>query len=255
VISAKTRKILWARSANRCAICKNKLTVDATSSDHDSVLGEECHIVSGKEHGPRFDASFPEEHLDGLPNLILLCPTDHKTVDDQCRTYTPQVLLAIKAQHEAWVSSRLTKGDSAPPLRIRRLKIPSHLVRITSGAGLLTLVGEASAYDFQHDEPENEAEVELLSGFLQEAWDYGEIADSLEAGDRVRAAFRISNLLGELEQGGFWVFGEQEVQRIEGGVTLPSSFPVAVLRVIRKTSPEIIKIVCPSDEPPMSDQA
>lgn len=242
VISQKTRKILWGRSGNRCAICKLKLTADATKSDNESVLGEECHIISGREHGPRFDVSLPQDRLNAPENLILLCPTHHKAVDDQFHTYTSEKLQAIKTQHEDWVSSTLTEEAAATPLCIRRIRIPSHLMRLTSGRDILAIVGDASGYAFLHDEPESEAEVELLSGFLQEAQDYGEIAASLEAGDRVKVAFRISTLLNELAQAGFWVFGEQELQQIEGGVGLPSPFPVAILRVIRKINPEIIRV-------------
>ena len=47
--------------------------------------------------------------------------------------------------------------------------------------------------------------------------------------------------LEELEQAGFWVFGERQVRRIEGGTGAPSPFPVAILQVLRATNPEIIK--------------
>ena len=86
------------------------------------------------------------------------------------------------------------------------------------------------------------AEVELISGFLQEAQDYGDLSGDLEAGDRVKAAFEMSARLEELEQAGFWVFGGREVRRLEGGVGSPSPFHVAILQVPRADSPEIIKL-------------
>ena len=45
-INDKTRKVLWGRSGNRCAICRRELVLDATTVDDVSVVGEECHIVS-----------------------------------------------------------------------------------------------------------------------------------------------------------------------------------------------------------------
>ena len=52
-ITDKTRKILWGRSGNRCAICKNELVIDATGQDAESVVAEECHIISPRQNGPR----------------------------------------------------------------------------------------------------------------------------------------------------------------------------------------------------------
>jgi hypothetical protein len=56
---------------------------------------------------------------------------------------------------------------------------------------------------FDHLEPNSPEEAQLLAGLLQEAQDSGD----LEAGDRVQAAFRIRELVAELEKAGFWVFG------------------------------------------------
>jgi predicted restriction endonuclease len=85
-ISDKTRKILWGRSGNRCAFCRHELVIDATTADDESVIGEECHILSRKGQGPRYDSSYPSEQLDEAENLILLCRIHHKMVDDQHET-------------------------------------------------------------------------------------------------------------------------------------------------------------------------
>jgi hypothetical protein len=82
--------------------------------------------------------------------------------------------------------------------------------------------------------------VELLAAFLQEAQDWGDLWGELEAGDRVKTAHRLSTLLRELEEAGFLVFGGREIQLLEGGITPPSSFPVAILRVVRATNPEVM---------------
>ena len=54
-------------------------------------------------------------------NLVLLCRTHHKMVDDQHETYTAEVLHKIKANHEKWVSSTLTEEKQVQPVRIRRI--------------------------------------------------------------------------------------------------------------------------------------
>lgn len=106
-ITDKTRKILWGRSGNRCAICKHELVVDATVIDGESVVGDECHIISSRSDGPRYDSSYPQEKLDIYENLILLCRVHHKMVDDQNESYTVDMLRRIKIDHEAWVSQKL----------------------------------------------------------------------------------------------------------------------------------------------------
>ncbi len=216
----------------------------ATPADDNSVVGEECHIVSGKDQGPRHDPTFPVDRLDEHENLILLCRVHHKMVDDQHETYTVEVLSKLKANHEKWVSSSLSEEQRRPRIRIRRIKenIPNHLIRLTSGRDIMAIVGGACAFSFDHDEPQSEAEVDLLSEFLQEAQDWGELSAELEAGDHVRAASRMTTLLREVEEAGFWVFGGREIQRLEGGLDPPSPWPIAILRVIRATNPEIIRV-------------
>ncbi len=243
-VSDKTRKILWGRSGNRCAIFRHELVVDATPGDDESVIGEECHIVSRAGSGPRFNPSVPESDLDDSANLTLLCRVHHKMVDDQHETYTVEVLRSLKANHEKWVSSTLTEGKPIGPVRVRRIagNIPSHLVRLTSGRDPFAVVDGASGYAFEHEEPTSDAEAELLASFLQEMQDYGEVSTVLEAGDRVQAGFRMSALLQDLAQAGFWVFGGREVRRLEGGVAAPSPFPVAILQFLRKSNPEIIRV-------------
>jgi hypothetical protein len=105
-ISDRTRKLLWGKSGNRCAKCFRVLTVEETELDDPSIVGEECHIVSGRD-GPRSDAGFPPEEIDDYPNLILLCRIDHKTVDDQEHTFDALVLRTMKEAHERKVARAL----------------------------------------------------------------------------------------------------------------------------------------------------
>ena len=42
-ISDKDRKHLWAKSGNRCAICRQELFL-SNKNNEDFNIGEECHI-------------------------------------------------------------------------------------------------------------------------------------------------------------------------------------------------------------------
>ena len=45
-ITSKTRKELWAKSGNRCAICKKELVHQISQEDGSFIIGDECHIIS-----------------------------------------------------------------------------------------------------------------------------------------------------------------------------------------------------------------
>jgi len=106
-VNDKTRKLLWGRSGSRCAFCRSELIMDATPHDNESVVGEECHIISGKSKGPRYDPEFSVDKIDSYSNLILLCRIHHKIIDDQSETFTTDILRQLKANHERWVTETL----------------------------------------------------------------------------------------------------------------------------------------------------
>jgi len=244
-ISDKTRKILWARSGNQCAICKRELVIDATPHENDSVVAEECHIISERERGPRHDPTYlPKEKVDSYENLVLLCRVHHKMVDDQEDTYTTDILRRIKSNHEASVAKRLKARPSANALRVRRVEnIPPYLFRLTTGNQVLDVVGDASACSMNHDGLRSQAEVDLVGDFLQSAQDWGEMWSELGPASRVNASFNLTQSLEELEQAGFFVFGGREVQFLEGGNQEKSSpWPVATLSVLRESNESIIRV-------------
>ena len=92
---------MWVPSGNKCAICRQTLVIEASTESEQSLVGEECHIVSGRRKGPRADPAFPADRIDSVDNLLLLCNIHHKMVDDQPETYTSDTLLRIKVDHFA----------------------------------------------------------------------------------------------------------------------------------------------------------
>lgn len=201
-VTNKTRKVLWARSGNLCAICHSTLVVTKTTKDKDSVVGDECHIVSGKQGGPRYDPSMQADLLDDVENLILLCAADHKMVDDQTEQYSPAVLRDIKLKHERWVSEKLKSDKSLPRLRVRRFKneIPKHLGRVTNGYEFFRLASPCSGMYPYSDEDLDDQEIELVGGFIQNVKDWKDIYDDLEPIQQMRAAKSITDEISELKE-------------------------------------------------------
>lgn len=91
--------------------CQKQLFIDATETDDETLIGEMCHIVADKDNGPRGKSDLVSEKRDKYANLILLCRNHHREVDQQENSFSVDVLLEMKANHEAWVRSKLSSLD------------------------------------------------------------------------------------------------------------------------------------------------
>jgi hypothetical protein len=237
-ISVKSRKLLWGRSGNQCAYCDCDLIMEGTSGAYVSVVGDECHIVAIAGEGPRADPSFPLENIDDYSNLILLCKTHHKMVDDRYSEFTVDVLKKLKKRHEEKVSKLLTgnfgrSAQKGPP--------SGHLKRIVNGKEILDIMIGAYAYEFDNDEMRSEDEAGYVGSFLQTIQDWGEIGEDISAADRVSASFQLTGEIKELDDNGFWVFGARVIRNINAGGVV-DKWPIAVVRVHRKNNPNILKV-------------
>jgi hypothetical protein len=106
-ISERTRKLLWGKAGNRCAICRRELAISGAGSERDSIVGEECHIVARELDGPRGVSDLTEQQRDEYENIILLCNIHHKQIDDQVASFPAERLKGIKLHHERWVRASL----------------------------------------------------------------------------------------------------------------------------------------------------
>ena len=242
-ISDKTRKILWGRSGNRCAICRQRLVVDETSVDAESVVGDECHVHSSAPNGPRYDSAIDPQRIDDLTNLLLLCRVHHKMVDDQFETYTAELLRSIKENHERWVDSKFKEAEGLQSVKVRRFKseIPALLKTIESGQELFNLASGCHGSYQSHSDDLSDDEVEIVGGFLQSLKDWVDISGDLEPIDKVRAAKSLGDELDEIHRRGFLVFAAKEKQRLEGGVVAPSDFFVLHVSVVRENDTNIVR--------------
>lgn len=214
--------------------------MEATETDAEAVVGDECHIVARTPGGPRFGA-IPADAVDDYANLILLCKVDHKRVDDQPNFFTAERLQAIKTAHESWVHTSLSaQAPQAFNYRIRKGREEQRfrLVLLSSGSELVNLVTGSYGYDFDHDDLESEAEVEMVADFLQELHDLGDLYDDMESGERVRTRFRLSSALQDLSEGGFLVYGGKLQRVLEVGND-HSPWPISMVRVLRASNPII----------------
>ncbi len=96
--SLSTIKRLFCQTGRRCAFpdCKERIVAESGA-----IIGEICHIKARNAHGPRFDPEQSEAERQGYDNLLLLCPTHHRTIDAQPEVFSVALLKDMKAQAEA----------------------------------------------------------------------------------------------------------------------------------------------------------
>src|SRR5437870_1542164 len=96
--SIPTVKALFAVSGNVCAFpeCDRPL-VDQSSN---VVIGEVCHIEAASPGGPRYGSQQSEDERQGFANLVLMCASHHKIIDERVSDFPVERLREIKKRHE-----------------------------------------------------------------------------------------------------------------------------------------------------------
>jgi hypothetical protein len=67
----------------------------------DTLVGEICHIKGKRPEAARHDPNQSMAEVNDYENIILLCPTHHKVVDDDEEAYTVARLQRMKVENEA----------------------------------------------------------------------------------------------------------------------------------------------------------
>ncbi|MCS4302416.1 HNH endonuclease [Chryseobacterium sp. BIGb0232] len=233
-ISDKTRKFLWAKSGNRCAICKTEL-ITGTDASEEFNVGEECHIISSKKNGPRHLPNLQD--YNNYENLLLLCRNHHKEIDELVDTYSEEILRYMKVNHENWVRTAIANA-----IQDDKAKKPKFLMRITSGKELLNVISEAHGYNTDYDELRDRDEAEYIGGIIQTFIDFGDICGMVQAYDKVQMSYDLQQLLDELEDNGYYVFGERDPNAILPHISGTDKWVVATLIIRKKENPEIYKV-------------
>ncbi|MBV6728576.1 HNH endonuclease [Nocardioides daeguensis] len=95
--SEQTIKILFGQ-ARRCAYpgCNSPLIFDDADRGVRTPVAEIAHIRSASPDGPRHDPDFPGDQLNREGNLLLLCGTHHRAVDQAHAVFPVEELLEWK---------------------------------------------------------------------------------------------------------------------------------------------------------------
>jgi hypothetical protein len=95
--------LLWGRAAGRCefAGCNQPLWKSPVTQEQ-VKLAELAHIYSFSDDGPRGNEGIAPETINNIANLILVCRSCHKTIDQdkEGKRYTAALLQRMKQAHE-----------------------------------------------------------------------------------------------------------------------------------------------------------
>lgn len=95
-----TRLELAVRAGGRCEFpgC-NRFLLEHHLTFTGGNFAQVAHIVAFSRRGPRGGATRPS-NINSLANLLFLCPTCHKLIDDHPDAYPREALESFKAEHE-----------------------------------------------------------------------------------------------------------------------------------------------------------
>ena len=236
-ISIKTQKVLWAKSGNRCILCRIELVQEVEGSTENLIIGQQCHIVSEKGKGPRSNSNF-ENDYDGYENLILLCANDHKRIDELTEIYTPEKLILFKQLHEHWVKTTLEKDATAFANDERNVK---SLPLIKTGKQLLEIIRGAHVSDFESEELKTNEEAKSVGYIFDLLRDYIDILDELRFSDLAKLGIELNSEIAKVEKLGFLAFGMKRTLRLrqKSGKDM-GVFETASIVIVRKDNPSIV---------------
>jgi alr3663 protein len=98
-IPASIQKRLYSESAGMCNLCRNRV----------NELNEVAHIIAHSPNGPRGNSEYNTEFINSYENLILLCPTCHREVDDNPDKFPVDFLMIQKQEHISYVVNQLDR--------------------------------------------------------------------------------------------------------------------------------------------------
>lgn len=107
--SLPTIKRLFAQVGRSCAFpgCATPIV-----GENGAIIGEICHIRACNAGGERYDPDQNETDRQSYDNLLLLCPTHHRTIDAQPDAFSVELLEDMKAQAEAKLDEPERSSDA-----------------------------------------------------------------------------------------------------------------------------------------------
>lgn len=238
-ITRRARKILWARSGNKCVLCKTGLIKSKSESENSTVIGEECHIISIKAKGPRH-IIIKNYDYDQEDNLILLCANCHKIVDEQTDYYTTEKVIELKINHENYIRS-ITENKQPKDI-FPKFDGVTLLPKINSGKELYDLLANCMALEFDFEDTSDINENNFISGIAQDLNDYMDFFSfEIELGAKLRQLNPLNELIHLIKQNGFILFGYLRKEKIAIGDNRTDTWDIVTFSLLKEGNSKIIE--------------
>lgn len=217
-----------------------------------------CCCLCHRFRGNKMEVHHIKAHADGgedtFENAIPLCFDCHAEV----RQYDPRHPKGIKysekeliIQRDNWYEkvkneknneSGLNLNDTNPTYKFVHQQDFQNIMlyRIYDGNELIPYLDKVYALKYDH-EAKIPKESQIVGDFVQYVSELMDINDILGPSEKITAAQELSESITNLDNEGFWVFVGIENQKLLTNNGSSSLFPTLLLRVVKKTSSQIIK--------------
>lgn len=79
--------------------------------------------------------------------------------------------------------------------------------RLPTGQAIVDIFEGTYWYRFSHEEPRTVDDVDFIAHVVQDIQDWSEVWSDLDAGQKVKATYSLTELQQEVERRGLWIFG------------------------------------------------
>jgi len=119
-LDERTRLTVWVAAGGRCTFC-NRIVLENDDIGELVPIGELAHSVGWDTRSPRGQSDLTDAERSAPENLVLLCGTCHKPVDDRgvVGRYTVDILGRMKREHEARIRTLTDIGGDRCALVVR----------------------------------------------------------------------------------------------------------------------------------------
>lgn len=150
-VDEATKVLLAARTAGRCQYLGcNKLVYEHHLTKQSGNYAQRAHIVGFHKGGPR-GSSGSRARINALSNLMLLCPEDHKAIDDDVASHPVALLRKWKREHEERIRDLTGLGPKAQSHVVTlRALVGGHLVDEISVSSVLHALRPLGLYPAVH---------------------------------------------------------------------------------------------------------
>lgn len=232
-ISEKTRKILWTRSGNKCAICKQNLV-----NANNTIIGNECHIISSRIHGPRYKL-IQNFDYDSFDNLLLLCSNCHKTIDTEIGYYTVEILKDKKNIHENEI--KVLSENKKPNDLFPQINGITLLPIITTGKELFNILDGSAMMKYDFENTTDQVEIEFIAGMMEDLTEYMDyFATETLPLLKLKSIVNLNNILTEIKNKSFMLFGEKKNKTWGFGDNSTKHLMTAVIYLLKNDNKQIV---------------